>query len=154
MQLTGSLGQILSLRVLCVVIIDLGTTNYTEKAVYLPRLYTAFWLVNKHGAHAILNWPLLWIGHLSYSAIFLRNWQNNVNLHVINLLNLAICVACILTTVLHFILCFCQQFKLCLLATKKNKCSYFIQVLSNVKPCCTPLLQNNSFDSSSEPMIL
>jgi len=40
MQLTVSLGQFLSLRVLRVVLIDLGMTNYTEKAVYLPRSYT------------------------------------------------------------------------------------------------------------------
>lgn len=55
-----------------------------------------------------------------------------MNLHVVTLLNLPICVACILTTVLHLTLCFCQQFKLCILATNKNNCSYFIQALPNV----------------------
>jgi len=54
-----------------------------------------------------------------------------MNLHVVILLNLAICVTSILTTVLHFTLRFCQQFKLRILATNKNNCSYFIQVLPN-----------------------
>ena len=58
-----------------------------------------------------------------------------MKLHVATLLNLAICVACILTTVLHFTLCFCQQFKLRILATNINNCSYFIEVLPDVKPC-------------------
>lgn len=52
MQLKVSLGQFISLHVLCV-IIDYGTANYMEKAVHLARSYTAFCLVKKHGLHVI-----------------------------------------------------------------------------------------------------
>lgn len=42
MQLNVSLGQFISLHVLCIVIIDYGTASYMEQAVHLARKYTAF----------------------------------------------------------------------------------------------------------------